>query len=103
MDEIRRQLHNEAVMEEMKRIERDVRNSVNSSSTDHRPAAAGTPAGSAEAIDKSDGDTDLRPDGEAGERLEPLPSEPPQDPPASVSDDERARVSSAGADDTRHG
>ena len=29
MDEIRRQLHNEAVMEEMKRIERDVRHSVN--------------------------------------------------------------------------
>jgi len=28
MDEIRRQLHNEAVMEEMKRIERDVRDSV---------------------------------------------------------------------------
>ena len=28
MDEIRRQLHNEAVMEEMKRIERDVRSSV---------------------------------------------------------------------------
>jgi sec-independent protein translocase protein TatB len=29
MDDIRRQLHNEAVMEEMKRIERDVRRSVN--------------------------------------------------------------------------
>ncbi len=29
MDEVRRQLHNEAVMEEMKRIERDVRDSVN--------------------------------------------------------------------------
>jgi sec-independent protein translocase protein TatB len=28
MDDIRRQLHNEAVMEEMKRIERDVRESV---------------------------------------------------------------------------
>jgi sec-independent protein translocase protein TatB len=29
MDDIRRQLHNEAVMEEMKRIEREVRDSVN--------------------------------------------------------------------------
>jgi sec-independent protein translocase protein TatB len=31
MDDIRRQLHNEAVMEEMKRIERDVRRSVDAS------------------------------------------------------------------------
>ena len=31
MDEVRRQLHNEAVMEEMRRIEREVRDSVNSS------------------------------------------------------------------------
>ena len=29
MDEVRRQLHNEAVMEEMRRIEREVRDSVN--------------------------------------------------------------------------
>jgi sec-independent protein translocase protein TatB len=29
MDEVRRQLHNEAVMEEMKRIEQDVRRSIN--------------------------------------------------------------------------
>ncbi len=28
MDEVRRQLHNEAIMDEMKRIERDVRNTV---------------------------------------------------------------------------
>lgn len=33
MDEIRRQLHNEAVMEEMRRIEREVRNSVNANET----------------------------------------------------------------------
>lgn len=31
MDEVRRQLHNEAVMEEMRRIEREVRASVNAS------------------------------------------------------------------------
>ena len=34
MDEIRRQLHNEAVMEEMKRIERDVRSSVRAGEQD---------------------------------------------------------------------
>lgn len=43
MDEIRRQLHNEAVMEEMKRIERDVRHSVNAgASADSAPSAEGT-------------------------------------------------------------
>lgn len=51
MDEIRRQLHNEAVMEEMKRIERDVRHSVDSTTqppTGTEPSShksdAGTPA-----------------------------------------------------------
>jgi sec-independent protein translocase protein TatB len=39
MDEIRRQLHNEAVMEEMKRIEREVRDSVNA--TSHGSGAEG--------------------------------------------------------------
>jgi len=34
MDEIKRQLHNEAVMEEMKRIERQVKGSVDSAATD---------------------------------------------------------------------
>ncbi len=34
MDEVRRQLHNEAVMEEMKRIEREVQNSVDASKID---------------------------------------------------------------------
>ena len=39
MDEIRRQLHNEAVMEEMKRIERDVRDSVRAGENpNHRSA-----------------------------------------------------------------
>jgi sec-independent protein translocase protein TatB len=38
MDEIRRQLHNEAVMEELKRIERDVRGSVGPLSADPRIA-----------------------------------------------------------------
>ncbi len=52
MDEVRRQLHNEAVMEEMKRIERDVRRSIDpeqdpkptaTSAPDARPPAAGPP------------------------------------------------------------
>ena len=41
MDEIRRQLHNEAVMEELKRIERDVRSTVNEAA---RPQADAQPA-----------------------------------------------------------
>jgi sec-independent protein translocase protein TatB len=45
MDEIRRQLHNEAVMEEMKRIERDVRDSVNAA---ERPSGASSTATTAE-------------------------------------------------------
>jgi len=43
MDEIRRQLHNEAVMEEMKRIERDVRHSVNDPDSSAGHMAPGPP------------------------------------------------------------
>ena len=39
MDEVRRQLHNEAVMEEMKRIEKEVRGTVADVSADKPPAA----------------------------------------------------------------
>lgn len=55
MDEIRRQLHNEAVMEEMKRIERDVRSSVNAGAKESAqdipvaPPAAADAAAPAEA------------------------------------------------------
>ncbi len=51
MDEVRRQLHNEAVMEEMKRIERDVRASVDGSAA-RRDASAS---------DANVGDTERRP------------------------------------------
>lgn len=47
MDDIRRQLHNEAVMEEMKRIERDVRRSVDAAAggePDNRIEPPATPA-----------------------------------------------------------
>jgi sec-independent protein translocase protein TatB len=43
MDEIRRQLHNEAVMEEMKRIERDVRDSVNHAAAASAPGPMAEP------------------------------------------------------------
>ncbi len=45
MDDVRRQLHNEAIMDEMKRIEREVKNTVHppavttSASPDPKPAA----------------------------------------------------------------
>jgi sec-independent protein translocase protein TatB len=44
MDEIRRQLHNEAVMEEMKRIEREVRQSVQETGRVERSDATHHPA-----------------------------------------------------------
>jgi len=51
MDDVRRQLHNEAIMDEMKRIERDVKNTV------HPPApmdtAPATPAESSAAAQET--------------------------------------------------
>lgn len=49
MDEVRRQLHNEAVMEEMKRIEREVNDTIRAPSLEPHPddfkqTAAATPA-----------------------------------------------------------
>lgn len=87
MDEIRRQLHNEAVMEEMKRIERDVRDSVNAA---ERPPPA--------EADKQDA----------------IPAEPVQEgsvPEAEVPETEKPEVDAAAdqkseppkADDARHG
>jgi sec-independent protein translocase protein TatB len=40
MDEVRRQLHNEAVMEEMKRIEQDVRRSIDEGAAHSDTASA---------------------------------------------------------------
>ncbi len=59
MDEIRRQLHNEAVMEEMKRIEAEVQNSIQGPDAKH-PAgtnsAVESPQSSNDADDKSTND-----------------------------------------------
>jgi len=76
MDEIRRQLHNEAVMEEMKRIERDVRDSVRAGeSSSHRT----TPPR------EEQGEQQRRPENEEA--------------PPSIEPQERPRE----ADDARHG
>jgi sec-independent protein translocase protein TatB len=60
MDEIRRQLHNEAVMEEIKRLERDVRGEKESASIDspaaHSPDAPAAVPQSA-AADAANGET----------------------------------------------
>ncbi len=40
MDEIRRQLHNEAILEEMKRIESDVQHSIKPETSQHSEAGA---------------------------------------------------------------
>ncbi|MDZ7670243.1 MAG: Sec-independent protein translocase protein TatB [Gammaproteobacteria bacterium] len=96
MDEIRRQLHNEAVMEEMKRIERDVRDSVH--------AAEGAPSsrtqGSAAVTADSAADAAAQapavpaPEREAGQEPAQEPSqEKSEEPPP-----ERTQ-----ADDARHG
>jgi sec-independent protein translocase protein TatB len=67
MDEIRRQLHNEAVMEELKRIERDVRSTVDEAAG----RSTGEPAGAATSdhspVDAEANDTaaaDMTPDGQ---------------------------------------
>jgi sec-independent protein translocase protein TatB len=61
MDEIRRQLHNEAVMEEMKRIERDVRESVSQAAAQHASAAEPVPENRIEPpTDARRGDADVR-------------------------------------------
>jgi sec-independent protein translocase protein TatB len=108
MDEIRRQLHNEAVMEEMKRIERDVRDSVQSAakppvgsagSTGTESAATGSAATGSAAIggEATEGDSDSAASSHALGH-EPAPSSSPSGnsapgqpsgPPA--------------ADDARHG
>ncbi|MCZ6657121.1 MAG: Sec-independent protein translocase protein TatB [Gammaproteobacteria bacterium] len=43
MDEVRRQLHNEAVMEEMQRIEREVKATAKEATIHPNPSKVGTP------------------------------------------------------------
>ncbi len=51
MDEVRRQLHNESVMEQMKRIEAEVQNSVNPDFNDPHPTRETAAETTAEAAD----------------------------------------------------
>jgi sec-independent protein translocase protein TatB len=44
MDDVRRQLHNEAIMEEMKRIEGDVRGTADSAAGEAQTETAGNPS-----------------------------------------------------------
>lgn len=97
MDEVRRQLHNEAVMEEMKRIERDVRDSVNagaaptSGRTAPERSSAGTPGGEPAASPSLEPAAGSRPAADA--------AQPSSGPQASPAKDE----STGPDDDRRHG
>lgn len=87
MDEIRRQLHNEAVMDEMKRIERDVRDSVNSVSKDlpNGPQRSVTEQPESEPIDSAE------------------PAEAPAPASPSKAEEDTAAASPGAAKDARHG
>ena len=72
MDEVRRQLHNEAVMEEMKRIEAEVSETADAASKATapipEPAQERTPVATPEATpEHTDGD-DSQPDKQTGQR-----------------------------------
>lgn len=96
MDEIRRQLHNEAVMEEMKRIERDVRDSVH--------AADGS------ASSRSKGEDSVTADAAADTPAESAGETPAVAPPDSTAEQQPEQEKSeepprerTQADDARHG
>jgi sec-independent protein translocase protein TatB len=106
MDEIRRQLHNEAVMEEMKRIERDVRDSVNSASNP-RPSTGTEPAGTEPAGTEPAGTPSQTPDtpGPAPDGSAPAAAPATADAltPRADPDSEPSAAPSSAAGDARHG
>ena len=53
MDDVRRQLHNEAIMDEMKRIEKEVNNTVHAPIAAIEPRLAATPAPAADPSNKA--------------------------------------------------
>ena len=56
MDDVRRQLHNEAIMDEMKRIEKEVKNTVHPPIASSEARFAATPAPAVDSLNKtSDG------------------------------------------------
>lgn len=52
MDDVRRQLHNEAIMDEMKRIEKEVKNTVHAPIVAMEPKLTATPAPAADPTNK---------------------------------------------------
>ena len=61
MDDIRRQLHNEAVMDELKRLERDVRAETNGVKVTGKPADDAAPQQSSPAANVTNTDVDTQP------------------------------------------
>ncbi len=102
MDEIRRQLHNEAVMEEMKRIERDVRDSVHASTAPPEgvePVASGKQTADAEQAPESPAESVIAPSAAA-------PAAPTADAGPSAgaeSSSDRTRERESGAGEQRRG
>lgn len=101
MDEIRRQLHNEAVMEEMKRIERDVRKSVHAGEHAASEDAAGEDAGSSR-TPPEDGDESSVEQQRTG--AQPPATAPPSAPTGESAEPPAARDTTDATDDHRqHG
>lgn len=99
MDEIRRQLHNEAVMEEMKRIERDVRDSVHAA----EGPASSRPKGqdSVTADTETDAPADSATEAPAVAAPDSTADQPPGEPAQEES--EQPNRERTQADDARHG
>ncbi len=81
MDEVRRQLHNEAVMEEMKRIEQEVQNSVEDAKIDPNAVTGNTPASPAPAETESTEADSADANAEAAPLDTPLPEPEPYESP----------------------
>jgi sec-independent protein translocase protein TatB len=69
MDEVRRQLHNESVMEQMKRIEEEVQNSVNPEVNDPHP----THNSAAAAVEAQETNETVEPEITESEPVPPVP------------------------------
>ena len=99
MDEVRRQLHNEAVMEEMKRIEREVQASVDDAKIDPNLVSGETPAsppdsttgtGTAAAAAQDESGTQTDDTGNDAQPPQPEPYESPKPMPRSEAEVEAA-------------
>ena len=99
MDEVRRQLHNEAIMEEMKRIESEVRSTTDdvrstlnktANSIDPKPKTSKPPVGDSESeVEKQTGETAAGVD-PAQQVIDKNSDASPADASASATDDNQA-------------